>query len=98
MARAGMRMIFHQISTGGCQSYLLGCPRTCIAVLIERRIDQDGDACARAAEQIGLAAAGRDLVEDHPHASPCHSTNLYPTVIPAEAGIQLPFWERRTPP
>src|SRR5438094_7867448 len=40
MARAGMRMIFHQISTGGCQSYLLGCPRTCIAVLIDPALDQ----------------------------------------------------------
>ena len=33
-------MIFHQISTGGCQSYLLGCPRKCVAVLIDPALDQ----------------------------------------------------------
>ena len=28
-------MIFHQIAAGGCQSYLIGCPDKCAAVLID---------------------------------------------------------------
>jgi len=28
-------MIFEQISSGGCRSYLVGCPDTCVAVLID---------------------------------------------------------------
>ena len=28
-------MIFEQIATGGCQSYLLGCGETCAAVVID---------------------------------------------------------------
>jgi glyoxylase-like metal-dependent hydrolase (beta-lactamase superfamily II)/rhodanese-related sulfurtransferase len=33
-------MIFQQISTGGCQSYLLGCPQKCVAVLIDPALEQ----------------------------------------------------------
>lgn len=33
-------MIFHQVSTGGCQSYLLGCAETCSAVLIDPALQQ----------------------------------------------------------
>ena len=33
-------MIFHQIATGGCQSYLLGCPDKCAAVLIDPAVPQ----------------------------------------------------------
>ncbi len=32
-------MIFQQISTGGCQSYLLGCPQKCVAVLIDPALE-----------------------------------------------------------
>lgn len=39
-AEAATDLIFHQISTGGCQSYLIGCPRTCVAVLIDPALDQ----------------------------------------------------------
>jgi glyoxylase-like metal-dependent hydrolase (beta-lactamase superfamily II)/rhodanese-related sulfurtransferase len=35
-----MNMIFEQIATGGCQSYVLGCPETCAAVLIDPEIRQ----------------------------------------------------------
>jgi glyoxylase-like metal-dependent hydrolase (beta-lactamase superfamily II) len=58
-------MIFEQIATGGCQSYLVGCPDTCAAVLIDpelRQIDRY------------LASAARDglrihyLVDTHTHA------------------------------
>lgn len=33
-------MLFEQIATGGCQSYLLGCPDTQCAVLIDPEITQ----------------------------------------------------------
>jgi glyoxylase-like metal-dependent hydrolase (beta-lactamase superfamily II) len=33
-------MIFHQVATGGCQSYLLGCPDKCSAVLIDPAVPQ----------------------------------------------------------
>lgn len=36
----GGTMIFHQIATGGCQSYLLGCPDKCTAVLIDPAVPQ----------------------------------------------------------
>jgi glyoxylase-like metal-dependent hydrolase (beta-lactamase superfamily II)/rhodanese-related sulfurtransferase len=58
-------MIFEQIATGGCQSYLIGCPETCAAALIDpevRQIDRY------------LALAARDglrihyLIDTHTHA------------------------------
>ena len=33
-------MIFEQIVTGGCQSYLIGCPDACVAALIDPEIRQ----------------------------------------------------------
>ena len=33
-------MIFKRISTGGCQSYLIGCANTCAAALIDPKIHQ----------------------------------------------------------
>jgi glyoxylase-like metal-dependent hydrolase (beta-lactamase superfamily II) len=33
-------MIFEQIATGGCQSYLVGCPDACVAALIDPEIRQ----------------------------------------------------------
>ncbi|MBL8480694.1 MAG: MBL fold metallo-hydrolase [Rhodocyclaceae bacterium] len=58
-------MIFEHISTGGCQSYLVGCPDTCSAILIDpelSRIDRY------------LALAARDglrihyVIDTHTHA------------------------------
>ena len=58
-------MIFEQIATGGCQSYLVGCAETCVAALIDpelRQIDHY------------LALANRDgvriryLIDTHTHA------------------------------
>ena len=43
-------MIFEQIATGGCQSYLVGCPETCAGVLIDpelRQIDRYLSSAAR---------------------------------------------------
>ena len=33
-------MIFEQVATGGCQSYLIGCSETCAAALIDPEISQ----------------------------------------------------------
>ena len=33
-------MIFEQIATGGCQSYLVGCPETCQGALIDPELGQ----------------------------------------------------------
>ncbi len=58
-------MIFEQIATGGCQSYLLGCPATKAAVLIDpelSRIDLYRGLCA----QYGLSV--KYVVDTHTHA------------------------------
>lgn len=58
-------MIFEQIATGGCQSYLLGCPQTKAAVLIDpelSRIDLYRGLCAR----YGLTI--KYVVDTHTHA------------------------------
>jgi glyoxylase-like metal-dependent hydrolase (beta-lactamase superfamily II) len=58
-------MIFEQIATGGCQSYLLGCSDTCAAVVIDPEISQVD-------RYLGIAA--RDglrihyLIDTHTHA------------------------------
>ena len=58
-------MIYEQIATGGCQSYLLGCSETCAAVVIDPEISQVD-------RYLGLAA--RDglrihyLIDTHTHA------------------------------
>ena len=33
-------MIFEQIATGGCQSYLIGCADTCAAAVIDPEVSQ----------------------------------------------------------
>jgi glyoxylase-like metal-dependent hydrolase (beta-lactamase superfamily II)/rhodanese-related sulfurtransferase len=58
-------MIFEQIATGGCQSYLVGCPATKAAVLIDpelSRIDLYRGLCA----QYGLTI--KYVVDTHTHA------------------------------
>src|SRR5436190_7720188 len=58
-------MIFEQIATGGCQSYLLGCEATRAAILIDpelSRIDEYRGLCA----QHGLSV--KYVVDTHTHA------------------------------
>jgi glyoxylase-like metal-dependent hydrolase (beta-lactamase superfamily II)/rhodanese-related sulfurtransferase len=58
-------MIFEQISTGGCQSYLLGCPETCAAVLVDpeiRQLDRYQGSIAREGLRI------RYVIDTHTHA------------------------------
>lgn len=58
-------MIFEQISTGGCRSYLVGCPDTCAAAVIDPEISQVDRYIALAARD-GLRI--RYLIDTHTHA------------------------------
>ncbi len=58
-------MIFEQIATGGCQSYLVGCTDTCAAALIDpelAQVDRYLALAARASLRI------RYLIDTHTHA------------------------------
>ncbi len=58
-------MIFEQIATGGCQSYLIGCPETRAAAIIDPEV-------SRIDHYIGLAARDglrvRYVIDTHTHA------------------------------
>ncbi|HWW20943.1 MAG TPA: rhodanese-like domain-containing protein, partial [Steroidobacteraceae bacterium] len=58
-------MIFEQIATGGCRSYLIGCQRSCAAVLIDPELTQID-------RYLGLATHHsvriRYLIDTHTHA------------------------------
>ena len=58
-------MIFEQIATGGCQSYLVGCAETCAAVLIDPEVSQVDRYLALAARD-GLRI--RFVIDTHTHA------------------------------
>jgi glyoxylase-like metal-dependent hydrolase (beta-lactamase superfamily II)/rhodanese-related sulfurtransferase len=58
-------MIFEQVATGGCRSYLIGCERSCAAVLIDPELSQID-------RYLGLAsqhtARVRYIIDSHTHA------------------------------
>jgi glyoxylase-like metal-dependent hydrolase (beta-lactamase superfamily II) len=58
-------VIFEQIATGGCQSYLVGCPETRAAVLVDPELRQIDRYLASAARE-GLRI--RYLIDTHTHA------------------------------
>ncbi|HWQ38448.1 MAG TPA: MBL fold metallo-hydrolase [Burkholderiales bacterium] len=58
-------MIFEQIATGGCQSYLIGCPESCVAALIDPEISQIDHYLALAARD---ALRIRYVIDTHTHA------------------------------
>ncbi|MEO7336039.1 MAG: MBL fold metallo-hydrolase [Caldimonas sp.] len=58
-------MIFEQIATGGCQSYLVGCPDTCVAALIDPENSQI-DRYVALANRDGLRI--RYAIDTHTHA------------------------------
>jgi glyoxylase-like metal-dependent hydrolase (beta-lactamase superfamily II) len=60
-----MRMVFEQIASGGCQSYLIGCAETCAAALIDPELGQVDRYLALAARD-GLRI--RYLIDTHTHA------------------------------
>jgi glyoxylase-like metal-dependent hydrolase (beta-lactamase superfamily II)/rhodanese-related sulfurtransferase len=58
-------MIFEQIATGGCRSYLIGCAQTCAAALIDPELSQI-DRYLALAGQHGLRI--HQLIDTHTHA------------------------------
>jgi glyoxylase-like metal-dependent hydrolase (beta-lactamase superfamily II)/rhodanese-related sulfurtransferase len=58
-------MIFEQIATGGCQSYIVGCAATCAAVLIDPELTQI-DHYRGLLSQHGLTV--KYVVDSHTHA------------------------------
>ncbi len=66
-------MIFEQIATGGCQSYLLGCADTRQAALIDPEVSQVDRYLALAA-QDGLTI--RFLIDSHTHADHFSGTQV----------------------
>lgn len=58
-------MVFEQIATGGCQSYLVGCEESCVAALIDPEIRQIERYQAGAARD-GLRI--RYIIDTHTHA------------------------------
>jgi len=58
-------MIFEQVAAGGCQSYLVGCPDTLSAILIDPEISQI-DRYGALASRAGLHV--RYVVDTHTHA------------------------------
>lgn len=89
-------MIFEQIATGGCQSYLVGCGETCAAVLIDPEISQMDHYLALAARD-GLRI--RYLIDTHTHADHFSATRQLarrldvPTVMHRASGT--PFVDMR---
>ena len=58
-------MIFEQIATGGCQSYVIGCDETCAAAVVDPEASQVDRYLALAARH-GLRI--RYLIDTHTHA------------------------------
>ena len=58
-------MIFEQVASGGCQSYLLGCPDTCAGALIDPEVSQIDRYLALAAHD---ALRIRFVIDTHTHA------------------------------
>ncbi|MBS0451859.1 MAG: MBL fold metallo-hydrolase [Proteobacteria bacterium] len=58
-------MIFEQIATGGCQSYLVGCAETCVAAIIDPELRQIDHYLALASKN-GVRI--RYLIDTHTHA------------------------------
>ena len=58
-------MVFEQIATGGCQSYLVGCPDTCAAALIDPALNQVDRYLALAARE---SLRIRYVIDTHTHA------------------------------
>jgi glyoxylase-like metal-dependent hydrolase (beta-lactamase superfamily II)/rhodanese-related sulfurtransferase len=65
-------VIFEQIATGGCQSYIVGCPDSCTAALIDPELRQI-DRYLASATRDGLRI--RYLVDTHTHADHFSATH-----------------------
>jgi glyoxylase-like metal-dependent hydrolase (beta-lactamase superfamily II)/rhodanese-related sulfurtransferase len=58
-------MIFEQVSTGGCRSYLVGCPEMCVGALIDPQASQI-DHYKALASRLGVRVAY--VIDTHTHA------------------------------
>jgi rhodanese-related sulfurtransferase len=72
-------MIFEQIATGGCHSYLVGCADTCAAVLIDPEMSQIDRYLALTARD-GLRI--RFVVDTHTHADHFSATRQLARQLP----------------
>jgi glyoxylase-like metal-dependent hydrolase (beta-lactamase superfamily II)/rhodanese-related sulfurtransferase len=63
--KGGRAMIFEQVATGGCQSYLIGCGDTCAAALIDPEVSQV-DRYVALATRHGVRV--RFVIDTHTHA------------------------------
>ncbi len=67
-------MIFQQVATGGCQSYLIGCAETCAAALIDPEMRQF-DRYVALATRDGLRI--KFVVDTHTHADHFSATRAF---------------------
>ena len=58
-------MIFEEVRSGGCLSYLVGCPETCSAVLVDPELSQI-DRYLALASKTGVRL--HHLIDTHTHA------------------------------
>jgi glyoxylase-like metal-dependent hydrolase (beta-lactamase superfamily II) len=65
-------MIFEQVATGGCQSYLIGCTESCLGALIDPEISQI-DRYAALAARDGVRV--RYVIDTHTHADHFSATH-----------------------
>jgi len=71
-------MIFEQVATGGCQSYLIGCPETCQGALIDpevRQVDRYQLLAARDSLRI------RYVIDTHTHADHFSATHRFAELL-----------------
>ncbi|HSV84067.1 MAG TPA: MBL fold metallo-hydrolase [Ramlibacter sp.] len=66
-------MLFESVATGGCRSYLVGCPETCAAAVIDPEVSQADRYLALAAKD-GLRI--RYVIDTHTHADHFSGTRL----------------------
>lgn len=89
-------MLFEQVATGGCQSYLIGCPQTCAAALIDPEISQL-DRYRALASRHGLRI--HYVIDTHTHADHFSATqqigHLLRVPIAMHHGSPQPFVDMR---
>lgn len=89
-------MIFEQVATGGCQSYLIGCEETCAAALIDpelRQIDRYRASAARDGLRIHY------VIDTHTHAdhfsAACHFAKILDVPVVMHRDSPAPYADLR---
>ena len=82
-------MLFEQIATGGCRSYLIGCEQSCAAALIDPELSQIDRYLALAA-QHGVRI--RYVIDTHTHADHFSATRALASQldVPIACTTQVP--------